>query len=204
MVIKKTQKISAVIIAAGFSSRMHAFKPLLKLGDQTILERVITTFMQAGIKDIVVVLGYKQELLIPIVLKLNQKYVINESYTEGMFTSIQTGVRALDIDSQGFFMLPVDLPLVQVTTICQMVDFFLIRPLDVLHPTTAGRKGHPPLISHKLYQMILENTDSGGLKALLNLEQNNVGYLDVGDPWILEDMDTEEDYRRLERIFSQN
>lgn len=204
MTVKTTQKFSAVIIAAGFSSRMHTFKPLLKLGEQTILEKVIGTFAKAGVQEIIVVLGHKQELLEPIVKSLNQKCIINDAYQEGMFSSIQAGVRTLSFDSDAFFMMPVDLPLVQVETISRMIDHFTNQPLDILHPTTNGKKGHPPLIASQLFQHILQYDGSGGLKALLNASHYHVGFLDVDDQGILQDMDTEEDYGRIKQYYSQN
>ena len=51
----KDKRISALIVAAGMASRMKTFKPLLRLGEKTIIEHVIDTFRYAGIQDIVVV-----------------------------------------------------------------------------------------------------------------------------------------------------
>ena len=54
---------AALIVAAGMSSRMGDFKPMLTIGEMSIAERVITTFQQAGVTRIVVVTGYQAELL---------------------------------------------------------------------------------------------------------------------------------------------
>ena len=55
----KPQKVSAVILAAGFSSRLKDFKPLLLLGEMTLLERAIRLFHQNGIRDTQVVVGHR-------------------------------------------------------------------------------------------------------------------------------------------------
>ena len=47
----------ALIVAAGKSSRMGDFKPMLQLGSISIAQRVINNFRQAGISKIVVVTG---------------------------------------------------------------------------------------------------------------------------------------------------
>jgi molybdenum cofactor cytidylyltransferase len=49
--------IAALILAAGYSSRMGTCKPLLPMGDSTILEQTLSRFLQAGIHDVRVVLG---------------------------------------------------------------------------------------------------------------------------------------------------
>ena len=49
--------VGAVIAAAGIASRMGEFKPLLKFGNMTIIERIISTLKGAGIEEIVVVTG---------------------------------------------------------------------------------------------------------------------------------------------------
>ena len=62
----------ALIVAAGKSSRMGDFKPMLQLGSISIAQRVINNFRQAGISKIVVVTGYMRMLwnatLLPIML----------------------------------------------------------------------------------------------------------------------------------------
>ena len=55
------ERITGVILAAGFSSRMEGeFKPLLPLGTETIIERVVRLFQGNGIDDIRVVIGHRR------------------------------------------------------------------------------------------------------------------------------------------------
>jgi len=63
------KRIAAIILAAGFSSRMGEFKPLLPLGEMTIIERAVRLFEQAGTEDIRVVVGYRANDLIPLLQK---------------------------------------------------------------------------------------------------------------------------------------
>ena len=53
----------ALIVAAGKSSRMGDFKPMLQLGSISIAQRVINNFRQAGISKVVVVTGYHADVL---------------------------------------------------------------------------------------------------------------------------------------------
>ena len=56
-------KTGALIVAAGMSSRMGDFKPMLNIGSISIAQRVVATFQQAGVDKIVMVTGYQAAML---------------------------------------------------------------------------------------------------------------------------------------------
>jgi L-glutamine-phosphate cytidylyltransferase len=61
--------MKAIILAAGKGSRLYPItfdkpKGLLRIGDETILDRLIRQFREANINDIIVVVGYQKEKLI--------------------------------------------------------------------------------------------------------------------------------------------
>ena len=58
--------IAAVILSAGYSSRMKRFKPLLKIGETTAVQKLVRSVKDAGIGRIVTVTGYSRELLRPV------------------------------------------------------------------------------------------------------------------------------------------
>jgi len=114
-------KFTAIILAAGLSSRMNAFKPLMLLGEMTILERVIRLFQSAGIEDIRVVAGYRAEDVLAVLNPLGIRSVINERYEQGMFSSVAAGVKSIEADPEAFFILPADIPLVRSHTILTLM-----------------------------------------------------------------------------------
>ena len=63
---QRGKQFGACILAAGFSSRMGSFKPLLPLNDETVIERVLRVSKAAGICNIVVATGHSRERLSPI------------------------------------------------------------------------------------------------------------------------------------------
>jgi len=70
-------RATAIILAAGYSSRMNGFKPLLPLGETTVLERIITLFQDAEVSDIRVVVGYRAEDLLHLLRKMEVSSIIN-------------------------------------------------------------------------------------------------------------------------------
>ena len=74
---------------------MDGFKPLLEIHGKSLVENGINLFKEVGVQEIVTVLGYRSNDLIPIVERAGSCYVINENYQDGMFSSIQKGAAKL-------------------------------------------------------------------------------------------------------------
>lgn len=196
--------IGAVVLAAGTSSRMGTAKALLSLGQASVLERVVATLRQAGVSEIVVVTGHREEELEPVLARLGVRWVRNPDYEQGMFSSIQTGVRVLSARVEAFFVWPVDCALVPPEVPARLIDQLAPSGAPgaaVLHPCCLGKRGHPPLLSARLRRALVEAPPSTNLRAFLNAceASNEAGTLEVEvrNPTILMDMDTPEDYERM-------
>lgn len=190
-------RIAVIVLSAGYSSRMSDFKPLLRFGDKTALEHIIDTFHKADIIDIIVVTGHNREKIQNSCKGLKVDFVYNSNYPGGMYTSVVEGVKNLDERIGGFFILPVDIPLVKDRTIIEIKKAFKQSEKGIIHPVFNGKRGHPPLISSCYKGKIVNNKGAGGLKRLL--EDHNMDSLDIQvvDQAILLDMDTKEEYMKL-------
>ncbi|NLL52259.1 MAG: NTP transferase domain-containing protein [Peptococcaceae bacterium] len=190
-------KIAALIPAAGYSSRMGLFKPLLPIASSLVLEKPIKAFRTAGVEDILVITGHKNFLLAPVLEGLGVKAVYNSRFDQGMYSSIQAGVAALPEDTEAFFLLPADYAVVSSAVISQILEKYRREPHQVFYPTYNGERGHPPLISAELRPYILEGEADGGLRGLLESIVTDYAEIPVDDEGILQDLDTEDDYRSL-------
>ena len=199
----KKNKIGVIIIAAGYSSRMDGFKPLLKFENQTAVERVVATHQLAGVDQIILVLGHRADEISPYVKNKPLNLVINEKFAEGMYTSIVKGITQLDESINAFFIHPVDIPLVKPETVKELIDASDKTCKGVIYPCFLGERGHPPLIHKKYLKLVLENKMSGGLKRLLALYEADAFNLPLIDEAILMDMDTRSDYEALLAYNSQ-
>jgi molybdenum cofactor cytidylyltransferase len=192
-----TKRISAIILAAGYSKRMGALKPLLKLGDRTVLDRVVGLFRESGIKDVIVVVGHGASQTIPVAHECGAQAVMNKQFDQGMFSSVQEGVRALSAESRAFFMLPVDIPLVCPQTIKELLEAYHRGMGKIVFPTFLGRRGHPPLIDTLYRDEILAHPGEGGLRAVLRNHEDESIQIEVADEMILLDLDTPADHEAL-------
>lgn len=189
--------IAVLIIAAGYSSRMHDFKPLLPLGQTSALQRLIQTYQAHGLRHIYVVTGHRHEEIEEALKNEEVTFVHNEAYDKGMFSSIQKGVSAIDEHLNAFYMHPVDIPLVKGQSLERLYEAYAREEKGVIYPTFLGRKGHPPLISMKYKEHIVASGGEGGLKKVLEAFNDDALYVPVCDQAVLMDMDTKEDYEAL-------
>ncbi len=195
--MKQQSDIAALVLAAGYSSRMGEFKPLLPVGKTTALDRAVGLFLSAGIQDVRVVVGYRAQDLIPLLDSRAVRWILNEHFEDGMFSSVMTGVSDLGPSIKAFFLLPVDTPLVRRTTVLDILSARELRPADVWYPTFMGKRGHPPLLSTGISSSILEWGGNGGLRGLLQQHELNAVEIEVADEYVLADMDTPQQYQCL-------
>jgi putative nucleotidyltransferase with HDIG domain len=129
--------------------------------------------------------------------RLQVRPVVNEHYWDGMFSSVAAGVASLEDDVEAFFLLPVDIPLVRVETVATLVRAYRNGTSGIVYPACNGRRGHPPLIAARYRGEILAWKGEGGLKPVLARNNDDSVDVETGDEGILNDMDTPEDYARL-------
>lgn len=191
-------RLCALILAAGYSSRMGAFKPLLPVGSSTMLEEGISRFSKAGITDIRVVVGYKAEEVIPILERMGIQWVLNEQYESGMLSSALAGINSLESGVDAFFLLPVDIPLVKPKTLVALAEAYANGHAGIIYPRFQGERGHPPLIATACIPEDLEYDYPGGLRAFLLQYDHLALDLEMADEAILMDCDTPSDYERMQ------
>ena len=190
-------RVAAIVLAAGYSSRMGQFKPLLPLGKGTIAERVLDLFLESEVKDVRVVVGYRASELSPLLQKKGILCITNEDFEEGMFSSVVAGLRSLEPNTRAFFVLPVDIPLVRPQTIASLLWSYEKGMGEIIHPCFQGQRGHPPLISGRFVEGILSWNGEGGLQSFLERHEHHTVDVAVADEFILFDLDTPADYERL-------
>ncbi|HPZ43716.1 MAG TPA: NTP transferase domain-containing protein [Bacillota bacterium] len=192
------ERVAAIILAGGYSSRMGDFKPLLKLGPYCAIEHAVRCFLQAGVCDVRVVAGYRAEEVAEVARTLGVTVICNPNFDLGMYSSVQAGVKSLEDDVEAFFILPVDYPLVDPATIKKLLDCRRQVQHGIIYPVFNGKRGHPPLISTKYKDEIVSSACPGGLREILFRHEHDAFNLAVPDKAVLLDMDTPEDYQCLQ------
>jgi len=200
------ERLAAIVLAAGRSSRMGEFKPLLDIDGRTLLEWAVAGFRGAGIDDVLVVTGHRGGEVDAAAERAGARAVANAQFDHGMFSSVRAGVAALDAGVSRFFLLPADVPLVRPETIGRLARTARDAadapggPPEVAYPVTSGATGHPPLVSAVLREEILAagpDGPDGGLRRVLMEHIARSVVVEVGDPGVLLDADTPDDLAGL-------
>lgn len=189
------EKMEAIILAAGYSSRANAFKMTLPLGEMSVLEHTISKFEGTCCK-VIVVAGFQEELIQEEMAKIIHKnaysfqikYIYNENFNKGMFSSIQKGCN--EVNNSTFFITPGDCPLVKKETVQLIAE----QKGNVVIPSFNYKGGHPIKLSSQVKQKILESNPESNLRVVLNNYEKK--YVNVEDQGVLMDMDTPEDYQK--------
>jgi CTP:molybdopterin cytidylyltransferase MocA/HD superfamily phosphohydrolase YqeK len=199
--MRNEKEIAALVLAAGYSSRAPGFKPLLPLGNGTVIEATIQNLRCGGVADITVVIGHHAAEMIPELNRLDVRYVLNKDYRKGMFSSVVAGVNSFSSQKEAFFLLPGDMPLVRSHTVRTLYKYYLCASAKVIYPVFRRQRGHPPLISTQCCPAITSWTQPEGLRSLLALYENEAYEVETADEGILMDIDSPEDYTMVSERF---
>lgn len=185
---------SAILLAAGRSSRMGAFKPLLPFGNKIVIECCIDSLREGGVETIVVVVGHRAD-------DLRQKltgvsFTVNPDPDSEMGASIAAGVSALPADAEATLIALADHPAVPAAVVTTVIQEWT-QGARIVIPTWQSRGGHPVLVDLSFRPELLNLTESGGLRGLFESHREAVRRVPVDSPFIARDMDTWDDYRAL-------
>ncbi|MEO8435263.1 MAG: nucleotidyltransferase family protein [Pyrinomonadaceae bacterium] len=189
--------VAAILLAAGRSRRMGAFKPLLPFGATTVIDHCITTLRQAGIDSIVVVLGHRADDVRRQLQDTEVLFALNPDPESEMGASIASGIHQLAETAKATLIALVDHPAVPADVIRLLIDEWKSKGTRLVIPEFAGRGGHPVLVDLGFREELLRLAAAGGLRALFEQHRDEVCRLPVSSPFVARDMDTWEDYRQL-------
>ena len=193
-------QIGAVIVAAGMSSRMGDFKPMLNVGSISIAQRIVATFHQAGVTKIAVVTGYNAPLLERHLANSGLVFLRNEDYaTTQMFDSAKIGLGYMKDKCDRILFTPVDVPLFTAMTVTELIE----SDAELCCPVCEGKTGHPLLIASSLVDAILADSGEGGLQGAIARCGVEMRRIPVEDPGVLHDADTPADYKALLELHNE-
>ena len=188
--------VAAILLAAGQSSRMGAFKPLLPFGNKTVIERCIDYLHNGSVETIVAVVGHRAD---EVRQKLDQQallFALNPDPKSEMGASIAAGVRELPEQCQAVVIALCDYPAVPAAVVTTLLETWKEGARLVI-PTWQDRGGHPVLVDLSFKSELLELSSNGGLRSLFEAHKNDVKRVAVASPFIARDMDTWDDYLAL-------
>jgi molybdenum cofactor cytidylyltransferase len=188
--------ISAIILAAGGSSRMGRTKQLLPLGGSIVLAKTIQNVRSAAVDELVLVLGASAEAIRP-QLPEGLKIVINPGYQQGMASSLREGLSAVDAMSDAALIVLGDQPFIRPRTLDQIIAEYHRSRARIVIPTYQGRRGNPVLLDRSVFPEAMALEGDVGCRAIFPRHLEQIVKVEVEDEGILLDLDQPEDYDRF-------
>ncbi len=196
-----TTFFSAILLAAGASTRFGSPKLLAEVGGEPILRRTIGAFCSAGFDQTLVVIPPDESGSLHRSLRrviegspASVRWRVNITPLAGMFTSVKAGLSSLDERTTHVAVSPADLPFLKDDSLRRVLK--AAASLDgpsLLVPTHGGRRGHPIVFPASLVPRLLSWPDDRRLSLLFEEPDVSVEHLEASDDGILRDVDRPED-----------
>lgn len=186
-----TTAVAAILLAAGESRRIGSPKPLLAWQGVTLIEYQIAQLREAGVDDVIAVLGHRSEDIVPLVTAAGARGVVNENYREGRASSLRTGANAVE-GAQTVVILSVDQPRPAAVT----RRLLATHASGITLPSHAGRRGHPVILDGSLLPELREVDEATkGLRAVLARHAADVHEITFDSAAVLLDLNTPDEYQ---------
>ena len=189
------KKIEVLILAAGSSTRMGKAKMLLPYGNSTIIEQVVKQALDSAPHGITVVLGKDYEPIQKLLAEHHVRFVINEKHSLGMFSSVKCGVAAIPEGTDAVMILLGDQPMIDSRVLTLMIETSRNSEKGIFVACYGKKRGHPILFKRKYMEEIMNLPPEKSLRDILETYPYDIEEVETGDPGILRDIDTPDDYR---------
>src|ERR1700686_2078185 len=199
---RRESGVSAVVLAAGMSRRMGTPKQLLRIGGETILEHTLKNVRASAVSEIVLVLGFAAESVKKEISIERLKVVHNQDYQQGMGTSLRSGLAAVEAKASAALIVLADQPFVRPETLNKLIACHQESKPQIIIPMYRGFRGNPVLLDRSVFPELKELSGDVGCRAIFGSHTENIRKLAVDDVGILLDIDSREEYQKLEEAYA--
>ena len=187
---------AALVLAAGEGSRLGQPKALVRLGSELLVDRTIRVARAAGCDPVVVVLGASATKVVAAADLQDTVVLVNDSWREGMGTSLQVGLHALsEMGGEACVVLLVDQPGVSADVVRRIAS---APPAAAVAASYAGRQGNPVRLDASVWaDVCAAAVGDVGARAWMRTHPEDVNVVacdDLGDD---DDIDTPDDLTRI-------
>ena len=160
--------VTAVVLAAGASSRFGSVKLLAPLGGRPVLQHVLDALHAAGLTDVVVVLGDDAAAIEAAIGWRGERRVSNPDPARGLSSSVAVGLEAVPPNASGALIVLGDQPAISPEAIRTVLD----EPHDPARPVVVARYAddsarNPVLLGRAAFPIVAEATGDRGLGPVL-------------------------------------
>jgi molybdenum cofactor cytidylyltransferase len=199
----RKEKVAGLVLAAGASRRMGEPKQLLRMGNKTLLERIVGEALKSELDQVILVLGHRageiQETIRPFLSHRKLRIIKNERYRDGMSTSIIAGLAAVEKECDHVMIVLADMPNITAPLINHLLKYYLASGKTLGAIRSSGRRSLPVILGRAWYGALGRLKGDVGARGLFEAFKQDVCLVDAPRTYDDLDLDTPEDYRKALR-----
>ncbi|MBX6394743.1 MAG: nucleotidyltransferase family protein [Alicyclobacillaceae bacterium] len=203
--MNRPERVGAVVLAAGMSTRMGKPKLWLPLGGKPLFRYSVEAAVGAGLQPVVVVAGGDVERFRREVTDLDVQVVENPDFRTGMSSSLKVGIRQLQGKVDAGFIFLADQPLVSQALIEALWNEYRVNRIHgirIVRPVFQGVFGHPVLVDAALFPLYENLQGDQGGRSILQQYRDTMKTVPWHDVWAGVDVDTQDDYTMVQGLLS--
>ena len=196
--------VTPIVLAAGEGKRYQELKQLASIDGKPVLEHVLNPIRKIEWAFTpLVVLGYEKDRIEDSLDFRGFRVIENESWRDGMSTSLKRGVRAAEPESSGYLLFLGDMPLIG-TSLIEAVLGRARMSASMVAPIYQGQRGFPVYLAKKWKQAILDDVfgDRGAREILANNEEE-LSLISTEDRGVVLDLDSRDDLDRIRTYLTE-
>src|SRR5581483_1224088 len=184
--------VSAVVLAAGRSTRMGGPNKLLAELDGKKLVRIVTErALVSKAREVIVVTGHQADLVEKALAGLNVTFVRNADFATGLASSVKAGISAVPKLADGAVICLGDMPMISTQLIDHLIEAFAPdRGNLIVVPSNEGRRGNPVLWSRRFFNELMTLDGDIGARHLIAKHNEAVAEVPVEGEGAFLDIDT--------------
>jgi len=204
--VTTAQRTFGLIPAAGKSVRMGRPKLALSLGGRTVLERVLAAVRAGGVDETLVVIGPHVAELEPLARREGAHVLALAEETADMRATVERGLKWLEerfapAADDRWLLLPADHPALDAAVVRRLLAARANSERSIVLPTFEGKRGHPALIDWLHVAALGALPPGEGLNVYFRQQKEQSLEVPVASGDVLLDLDTPEDYARLQAVW---
>ena len=158
---------SAIVLAAGASTRMGRPKLALPVRGVPMIRRAAQAALGSRCREVIVVLGTHAEFYRSLLDGLDVRIIENPDPAEGMGSSIRVGVGAISPDAAGAVILLADQPFVTSEVIDRLIETAAAERRRIVASAYRGTVGPPVYFHRALFLELLVLEGDRGARSVI-------------------------------------
>jgi molybdenum cofactor cytidylyltransferase len=187
--------LHVIVLAAGASTRFGSPKQLVRLEGRPMMHAAVARAVEVAGQAVTVVLGANAADLAPLLRHSPASVIVNREWSEGLGSSIRTGVLRLPSSADGVLIMLADQPAVTADDLRRLVETWRRQQDFIVASFYEATTGVPAIFPRTLFSALTELRGDQGARVLINRFRDRVVRVPMASAAI--DVDTPEDLLRL-------